>query len=101
MVLLTLALFVGAWQAIVAIWNIHPIVLPAPTRVLRVAIAELPILRRAFLNTASASLAGLGISIVLGSLIAIIFSQSNLCAAPSIPTWSSCRPCPLLLWPRC
>jgi NitT/TauT family transport system permease protein len=76
--LLTLLLFLALWQLAVVVFHIHPIVLPAPTRVAVVAIEEHRTLLRAFANTALASLCGLGTSVVLGSLIAIAFSQSQL-----------------------
>lgn len=72
-----LLLFLVGWQLTVQVLKIHPILLPTPLRVLQVAQAEQQTLLRAFANTALASLSGLGISVLLGSLIAILFSQSK------------------------
>jgi NitT/TauT family transport system permease protein len=76
--LATLLLFLALWQLAVVVLHIHPIVLPAPTRVAVVAVEEYPTLARAFANTALASLLGLGTSIAVGSLVAVAFSQSPL-----------------------
>lgn len=73
---LTLLLFLGAWQLGVWVFKVHPIILPPPTQVAQVAFEERSILLRAFSNTALASLTGLGSSLLLGSLVAILFSQS-------------------------
>lgn len=74
---LALLLLLVAWHLIVVFYDIHPIILPTPVRVAEVAWAELPTLCKAFGNTALASLCGLGASVVLGSAIAILFSQSK------------------------
>lgn len=75
---LTLLLFLAGWHLAVTVFHIHPIVLPPPTQVAWVAVEEYSKLVSAFRYTALASLSGLGISVVLGSLIAICFSQSSL-----------------------
>jgi NitT/TauT family transport system permease protein len=75
---LTLLLFLATWQLAVVTLHINPIVLPAPTRVAEAAVEEYQTLGRAFVNTALASLGGLGASVVLGSLIAVLFSLSPL-----------------------
>lgn len=77
-VLATLLLFFATWEVAVAVLRIHPIVLPPPSQVARVAVAEFPTLAKAFRSTAAAALCGLTTSLVLGSLIAIAFSQSLL-----------------------
>ena len=73
-----LVLFLVGWHLIVHLLQIHPIILPTPVRVAEAALAESMTLSRAFMNTALASLCGLGTSVVLGTLIAILFSQSQL-----------------------
>jgi len=73
---LTLFVFLGVWQLGVWVFQVHPIILPPPTRVAEVALEERGVLLQALSNTALASLAGLGSSLLLGSLVAILFSQS-------------------------
>lgn len=78
MILATLVLFFALWETAVAVFGIHPIVLPPPSRVAKVALAELPVLSKAFAITAAAALCGLFSSVIAGSLVAIAFSQSQL-----------------------
>ena len=113
--LITLAFFLIAWQLAVSLFKIHPIILPPPLQVAQVAAQEAPTLLRAFRNTAFAALAGLAISITLGSLVAIVFSQSQLlrrafypyvvflqtvpivAIAPLLITWSGYHPRTIVL----
>ena len=77
--LLTLAVllaFVAVWHLVVWAFQIHPIVLPSPLRVLLVAWAERTVLVRGFLITGAAAACALVTSVVVGSLIAMLFSQS-------------------------
>jgi NitT/TauT family transport system permease protein len=69
--------FVLLWHAAVVLLKIHPIVLPTPLRVCQVAWDERSKLMGGFMATGQASLLGLGLSISLGSAIAILFSQSR------------------------
>lgn len=77
--------FLAAWQAAVVIFSIHPIILPPPLRVLQVAWQERVTLAEGFLLTGAAALLGLLLSILLGSLIAIGFSQSKLVRSAFYP----------------
>lgn len=113
--LLTLLLFLAAWQLSVSLFQIHPIILPPPLQVARVAFEEVSTLRQAFMNTAIAALSGLAVSIVAGSCIAIVFSQSQLlrrafypyviflqtvpivAIAPLLITWSGYHPRTIVL----
>lgn len=112
---LTLLLFFAAWQLAVSLFKIHPIILPPPLQVASVAWAEASTLGQAFVNTALAALSGLVISILAGSLIAIVFSQSPLlrrafypyvvflqtvpivAIAPLLITWSGYHPRTIVL----
>ncbi|MGN6136295.1 MAG: ABC transporter permease [Aureliella sp.] len=108
-VAIALLLFLVGWQLAVVVLEIHPIILPSPMRVAEVAVAERATLCRAFINTAFASLSGLAASLVLGALIAILFSLSKwlrralypyvvflqtvpiVAIAPLLITWSGYR----------
>ncbi len=76
MVIGTLSLLTLTWQFAVWWWKLHPIVLPPPTQVAQVAWSEASTLSRGFMSTATAALAGLGTSILVGTFVAILFSQS-------------------------
>ncbi len=83
--LATAVVFLATWQAIVVLRNIHPIVLPPPTQVARVLWAERETLGKAFVCSATASLAGLLASIVIGFVAAILFSQSKFLRQSMVP----------------
>ncbi len=66
------------WELVVRVFDIHPIVLPAPLRVLEVAWQEQVALLRGFAITGAAACSALLVSIVVGTAVAILFSQSPL-----------------------
>jgi len=68
--------FLAVWFLAVRLFNIHPIVLPSPMRVIQVAWLEREVLSRGFLVTGSAALCALLASVIVGSCIAMLFSQS-------------------------
>ncbi|QDV25396.1 ABC transporter permease [Aureliella helgolandensis] len=70
-------LLAAIWHALVVLRGIEPIILPTPLRVLEAAIRERETLFKGFLATGMAASLGLTLSIALGSLIAIVFSQSK------------------------
>lgn len=77
---LTTLVFVSVlviWQVTVTWWQIHPIILPSPLRVGQAAWLESRLLLAGFCLTGAAALLGLLASIILGTLVAIIFSQSR------------------------
>lgn len=71
-----LVLLLIVWQLSVWLFKIHPVILPPPTRVLQVAWSERSALLIGFGVTGACALCALVISILLGSLIAVVFSQS-------------------------
>ena len=75
---LTLILLLIAWQAIVTIGQIRPILLPGPNSVLSAATRMAPQLAQATLRTSLAAMCGLMISTCIGVLTAFVFSQSAL-----------------------
>lgn len=72
-----LIVFLGIWYLIVRISGVHPIVLPSPARVLQVAWLEHEVLSRGFVVTGAAAICALLASVLVGSLIAMLFSQSS------------------------
>jgi NitT/TauT family transport system permease protein len=74
--LLVLAVVIVVWQACIALFQIHPILLPSPGAVWQALWTERSVLLRATLVTGAAALCGLSASIVLGAIIAVLFSQS-------------------------
>jgi len=69
--------FILLWHVAVVALKIHPIVLPSPLRVCQVAWDERSKLLGGFVATGQASLLGLGLSVCVGSAIAVLFSQSR------------------------
>lgn len=69
--------FLGIWYLVVRASKVHPIVLPSPARVLQVAWLEREVLSRGFLVTGAAAICALLASVLFGSLIAMLFSQST------------------------
>ena len=76
--LLVAILVVAVWQAAVSFGKIHPILLPSPTAVAKAAWKIQSDLLSAAGRTALAAVAGLGLSILAGTLTAFAFSQSGL-----------------------
>ncbi len=71
-----LVVFIALWYLAVRLTNVHPIVLPSPTRVLQAAWTEREVLLRGFMITGAAAMCALLASVVAGSMIAMLFSQS-------------------------
>lgn len=74
--LVGLAVFLVAWQAIIWIAQPKPFLLPSPALVLETAWNESETLLTAVRLTATAAFCGLLLSLVVGGLLAICFSQS-------------------------
>lgn len=77
--------FMLAWQLVVVLFRMHPITLPPPLAVLKTGWQERDVLLEGFLATGAASLLGLLTSVILGVLIAIVFSQSKLLRSAFYP----------------
>jgi NitT/TauT family transport system permease protein len=75
---LVLCFVVIVWQVIVWFGRIHPVLLPSPLAVALAAWKMRSELLTATGRTAMAAIAGLGMSTVLGTLLAFIFSQSTV-----------------------
>ena len=69
--------FLLVWQVVVSVMGIHPIVLPSPWRVCQVAWSERETLLKGMLLTGFSACCGLLMSIVIGSIVGLLFSQSR------------------------
>jgi len=65
------------WQAVVAGFSLPPALLPAPSAVWRAAVEHRGELVEGFFSTALSATAGLIAAVAIGSLIAVVFSQSH------------------------
>ncbi len=72
------AMVLGIWQIVTSLGSVQGFQLPAPTRVFGSAWLHRWDLLRATGLTASAALAGLALSLVVGMLVAVAFSQSAI-----------------------
>lgn len=75
--LVVLAVVVGAWQALVAIYALPPWLVPAPGDVIRALVADRVLLFDALATTLAIALAALALAVVVGVLAAILFVQSR------------------------
>lgn len=76
--LLSPLLVVVLWQAVIQWQKLPPVLLPGPLKVLSAAWEGRDKLAAATLVTVSEALAAFGLSIVVGTAIAMLFSQSSL-----------------------
>ncbi len=66
------------WMLVLRVFELPPILLPSPMRVLQAAIRERDTLARGMFSTGIAAVAGLSMALLLGSLVSILFSQSRI-----------------------
>lgn len=83
--LLVFAGVLALWQLLCSALALPAYLVPAPTRVAAAALASAGALATATALTAAAALLGLLISLVLGTTIAVLFSQSRLLARSLYP----------------
>ncbi len=83
--LLVFAGFLGAWQLLCVLLAPPAYLIPAPTRVAAAALADASALATGTALTALAALTALVISLVLGTAIAVAFSQSRALARSLYP----------------
>jgi NitT/TauT family transport system permease protein len=74
----TLALGVAAWDLVVRINGIEPYVLPGPGLVASTIVSDWPLLWESLKSTLATTFAGLGLALVGGVGMAILFNQSRL-----------------------
>jgi NitT/TauT family transport system permease protein len=75
--ILIVAVFI-LWDLVIRVFKIPPYLIPAPWDVAKMLVAEWPRLWRESLFTASATLGGFGLSILLGIPIAMLIAYSRL-----------------------
>jgi NitT/TauT family transport system permease protein len=68
---------IGTWQALVVAYDVPAYLVPSPMNVLRTLIADRALLFASLGVTLGVALTALGISIVLGALIALLFVRSR------------------------
>lgn len=83
--LLALLLVIALWQAIVSVGDLPSVLLPGPGQVLRAAFEQAPKLFAATMRTLLAALGGFVLSLVVGTLVAMLFSQSSICRRSLYP----------------
>lgn len=83
--LISISLLLVVWQLAILVFKLHPIILPPPLSVLKALWVQREVLFRATCVTGGAALAGLGCSILFGSLLAVLFSQSRWIRAACFP----------------
>ncbi len=74
---LVFASLLATWQLMIIIFTIHPIVLPSPMRVALAGWQERNALAMGFAVTGAAAVLGLSTSVLVGTCVAILFSQSR------------------------
>ena len=82
---LLLFMLLAIWQGIVSVFRISPIILPGPLGIYEVAASDPRAVIHAFWTTTKQAVCGFALSITIGFLIAICFSQSSVfrrCAFP-------------------
>lgn len=70
--------FLAMWQLLVTGFRMHPVTLPSPLVVAHTMWSERDILTRGFIATGTSAILGLLLSVLLGVLVSIGFSQSKL-----------------------
>lgn len=73
---ITILLALAVWQGLIVAFRIHPIILPSPAQVMRAAFNERTTLFWALFSTGLTASIGLLGSILIGSVVSILFSQS-------------------------
>ncbi len=72
------AVAIVVWILVLELFELPPILLPSPQRVLDAAMRERDTLIRGMFSTGIAAAAGLATALLIGSFVAILFSQSRL-----------------------
>ena len=75
----------GLWQAAVALWALPPWLVPSPRAVLDTLVADRALLWSSLLVTMTIALAAFALAIVVGTAIALAFSQSRWIEASFFP----------------
>lgn len=83
--LIALAAALTIWQGFIIWWKPPAVLLPGPLQVLDAAITEAPELAAATFVTLIAAMGGFTLSLIVGSCVAMLFSQSAICRASLYP----------------
>jgi len=83
--LVLLLIVLGLWDIAIVAFNIPPYLVPRPLAVANAAWLHSAELGRATLTTARGALCGFAASLVLGSLVALVFSQSRVLQRAMFP----------------
>ncbi len=76
--LVTFVLFLAIWEGAVRAFEIKEYMLPPPSAVAKAFVGDFGALGRAFVTTATATLAGFGLGIVLGVSTGVVLASSRL-----------------------
>jgi len=68
---------IGAWQALVTIYDVPPYIVPSPSVIMRTLIADRALLADSLGVTLGIALTALAIATVVGTLVALLFVQSR------------------------
>ncbi|QDV31681.1 Putative aliphatic sulfonates transport permease protein SsuC [Planctopirus ephydatiae] len=74
-----------AWDGAVRFWGIKPYILPGPWRVLSAILSSREELTKAFLLTGGSAVAGFSLSVMVGTLVGCLFSQSTIIRSSGYP----------------
>lgn len=69
---------IGAWQGATSLWEIPPYLVPSPNRVLAAAGEHAVELRTAVPLTGAAAICGFVLSLLVGTALGLVFSQSKI-----------------------
>ncbi len=75
--LILLALFVVVWQCATWLWRIEAYLLPSPSRVVAAGIEAAPLLSQHIQQTLRETLAGFGLALACGLLLAVVIDLSS------------------------
>jgi NitT/TauT family transport system permease protein len=67
-----------AWEAIVAVYQIRPFVLPAPSAIAQALVADFPSLMASLWTTLRITLMAFALAVITGVALAVLFSQSRI-----------------------
>lgn len=76
--IVALVLFLAVWEGAVRALDIKAYMLPPPSAVAEALVKDFSVLRRAFVTTATATLAGFGLSVFLGVSTGVVLASSRL-----------------------
>lgn len=83
--LVLLVIVAAIWDRLVVVYEIKPFLVPGPSLVLHALMDSAPKLAGAMLYTGTAATLGLLLSLVVGTLIAFVFSQSSWIRNSGLP----------------